>query len=108
METADLHDCAARRAAFISSFFGCIDDVHDVLAAPETVAETTGRGLYGAALGHPLGELRCTANGNRVVFTTVVEKHVAEVRLAQPHRLFEHCIEDGCQFAGRAVDDPQY
>src|SRR6516165_3887364 len=103
METADLHDCASRRTAFISSFFGCIDDVHDVLAAPETVAEATGRGLYGAALGHPAGELRCTANGNRVVFATVVEKHVAEVRLAEVQRFVEHRVEHRREIAGRGV-----
>ena len=38
----------------------------------------------------------------------VISPQLAESRLAEAHRSFQHRIEDRCGIAGRGVDDLQY
>jgi hypothetical protein len=45
---------------------------------------------------------------NRMEALAVICPQIAVGRFAQPHRLFEHRVEDRGEVARRAVDDLQY
>jgi len=49
-----------------------------------------------------------TAFGDCVKKVSVNVREVAEARLAQPHRLFQHRVEHRAEITGRGIDDLQY
>ena len=84
-----------------------IGDVYETIAREQClshrVPETT------EALAQPPGEcLRQTAHRRWAEKFAVIDLKGAVCRAAKPVSLFQYCVENGSEVAGRAVDDPQY
>ena len=63
------------------------------------------RGVAGIVLGVSRRHAPCRSKAKALA---VVGSQLAELRAAQPHRLFEHRVENRGEVAGRGIDDLQY
>ena len=82
--------------------------IEDALPS-EHPRRTGSRTVHARAVAQVAGESRGHATKrHRPKLPPVIRIKLAERRLTQPHRLFEHRVEHCSEIAGRAVDDLQH
>ena len=89
-----------------ASFLAPVGHMNQALSSHAPDRRTT-RDRPAERLLQPFDKVRITARGGSVQQFAVERPDVTEGRLAQPHRLFEHRVEDRREIAGRGVDDLQ-
>src|SRR5262252_9075139 len=104
---AGLHHLFEAGRGWIVCVAGRISDLNYLLTFHNSL-ERAAVWAEGAASPDPIAELRVPVHSTKMEALTVPGSESAKGCLAQPRRLFQHCLEHRCEFTGRAVDDLQY